>query len=172
MSRQVATIDLFGGGLKEWRFGPDAGFGELPLTKSGHGRIRVFDGKHNAFDAGCNQRAGARSGSPGVSTRLEADVNRCAGRLRARRVQRFDFGVMTAGAPGESLADDSSFIDDDATDGRIRLGACDRLSSQRDSTRHQCLIAIGRHASSSGKSDICVRRARLFGLVFRRSISS
>jgi hypothetical protein len=46
------------------------------------------------------------------------------------------------------------------------------LSSQRDSTRHQCLIAIGGHVSSSGKSDICLRRARLFGFVFRRSISS
>jgi hypothetical protein len=135
-------------------------------------RVRIFAREYHAFDTGRDQCPGARTGPAGVSARLEADVDRRAGRLAAGCVQRLDFGVIAAGSPGKAFTDDLALADDNATDRRIRPGAGGCAAREFHGANHERMIGCLAHVSSSGSSDIWVRRARLFGLVFSRSISS
>jgi hypothetical protein len=171
-TREIAPVDVFGRNVLQRRHRFDAGRFEQAPALARNDRIRVLERKHDAFDAGRNQRAGTGSGPPGVRARLEADIDGRAGSVSAGRMQRFDFGVIPAGALGKALTDDTTVFNDDAADRRIRLGTRGTAASERNGASHVRLVGVVAHVSSSGRSDICVRRARLFGFVLRRLISS
>ena len=75
----------------------DAMLAQIGEAAAVHERIRILDRDHGAADAGLDDERRARSGASGVGAGLERAVERGAARPRARRRERDDLGVRSAG---------------------------------------------------------------------------
>ena len=101
-------------------------------------RVRVLERHHDAPDAGCDQRVGARRRTTIVRARLEGDVGGAVPSPLPRRLERVGLGVGCPRASVPPLAGDRAvLVDDDTPDPGIRrrgptavLALCHRPGDQ------------------------------------------
>ena len=120
-------------------------------------RVRVLERHHDAPDAGCDQRVGARRRATFVRARLEGDVGGAVPSPLPRRLERVGLGVGCPRASVPPLAGDRAvLVDDDTADPGIRrrgptavLALCHRPGDQ------VAVRGLHRRTSISGSLDRC-----------------
>ena len=108
----------------------------LAKALAGDQRVGVCDGRHDARDAGLDQRIDAGRRAALVRAGLQIEIERGAARLLAGLRERDNFGVMEPGVGVEAAAHDFAIAHQDRAHQRIGAGQRPAFARQVERFAH------------------------------------
>src|SRR5437588_8856121 len=115
----------------------DACFTQMSKAASRNLRIRIFDGRHDAFDSRLDQCLSARRCAAMMCVWFERDISRCAWRATAGFFQRDCLGVSYLSVEIEAFTDDfAALVNYDGSHERARANLTDAARGKFQCTLH------------------------------------